>query len=111
MLDLNDHTIKTLPVSQVLQHDYPALRYVASLDKGDYLVPIFARLTGSEPGRVLLTFDRLVGDAAFIELMKAILNSLERATAGPSTSSSPLTSSRGTRRPPIPSTCSNADRR
>jgi hypothetical protein len=77
VLDLNDHTIKTLPVSEVLQHDYPALRYLASMDKDGYLVPIFARLTASERGRLLLTFDRLVEDTAFIDLMKQMLSRLE----------------------------------
>jgi hypothetical protein len=83
VLDLSDHTIKTLPVSEVFNHDYPALRYVASLDKEGYLVPIFARLTGSERGRLLLTFDRLVEDAAFIELMKTMLSRLEEGHRWP----------------------------
>jgi hypothetical protein len=83
VLDLSDHTIKTLPVSEVFNHDYPALRYVASLDKEGYLVPIFARLTGSERGRLLLTFDRLVEDGAFIELMKTMLSRLEEGHRWP----------------------------
>jgi hypothetical protein len=61
----------------VLQYDYPALRYLASMDKDGYLVPIFARLTGSERGRLLLTFDRLIEDTAFIDLMTTILSRLE----------------------------------
>ncbi len=83
VLDLNDHTIKTLPVAEVLQHDYPALRYLASMDKDGYLVPIFARLSGNERGSLLLTFDRLVEDTAFIDLMKAMLSRLERGHRWP----------------------------
>jgi hypothetical protein len=83
VLDLGDRTIKTLPVSEVLQHDHPAVRYLASMDKEGYVVPIFARLTGNERGRLLLTFDRLVEDIAFIDLMKATLSRLEQGHRWP----------------------------
>jgi hypothetical protein len=41
-------------------------------------VPIFARLSPGQAGRILLTFDQLVKDDAFIDLMKGILQKLER---------------------------------
>ncbi|MGC9467037.1 MAG: PEP/pyruvate-binding domain-containing protein [Anaerolineae bacterium] len=78
VIDLEERCLKTLPASEVIGHDYPALRYLASLDKGDYLVPIFARLPTSEAGRILLTFDQLVKDDHFIDLMKSVLQKLER---------------------------------
>ncbi len=78
VLDLKDHRMKTLPVDEVIQHDYPALRYLASLDKGGYIVPIFSRVTPSKGGRLIFTFDQLVKDARFIALMRRILKKLER---------------------------------
>jgi hypothetical protein len=78
VVDLNDNEMKTLSVQKVIQHDYPGLRYLASLDKGDYIAPIFARVPPSEKGRVLLTFDQLVKDRRFIQLMSEILGKLER---------------------------------
>ncbi|MBN1247595.1 MAG: hypothetical protein JXC32_08040, partial [Anaerolineae bacterium] len=78
VVDLNDNKMKTLPVQDVIKHDYPALRYLASLDKGDYIGPIFARVPPNEKGRVLLTFDQLVKDRHFIDLMNAVLGRLER---------------------------------
>ena len=78
VLDLNDNKMKSLPVRQVLGHDYPGIRYLASLDKGDYISPIFARIQPNEKGSVLLTFNQLVKDRHFIRLMRAILSKLER---------------------------------
>lgn len=78
VLDLKDHQMKTLPIDEVIGYDYPALRYLASLDKGGYIVPIFSRVTSSEGGRLIFTFDQLVKDNRFITLMKQILKKLER---------------------------------
>mgnify|MGYP001061799331 CR=1 FL=1 len=78
VLDLDDDKMKSLPVRQVLGYDYPGIRYLASLDKGDYISPIFARVPPNEKGSVLLTFNQLVKDRHFIRLMRAILSKLER---------------------------------
>ena len=78
VLDLDDNKMKSLPVRQVLGYDYPGIRYLASLDKGDYISPIFARLQPTDEGSVLLTFNQLVKDRHFIKLMRAILTKLER---------------------------------
>ncbi|MCD6284704.1 MAG: PEP/pyruvate-binding domain-containing protein [Anaerolineae bacterium] len=78
VLDLDDNKMKSLPVRQVLGFDYPGIRYLASLDKGDYISPIFARVPPTEKGGLLLTFNQLVKDRHFIKLMRAILSKLER---------------------------------
>ncbi len=78
VLDLKDNRMKTLPISEVIQHDYPELRYLATVDKGGYLVPIFARLSSSERGHLVFTFDQLVKDSRFIALMSSVLRKLER---------------------------------
>ncbi len=78
VLDLEDHRMKTVPVKRVIQHDFPGLRYLAALDRGDYIAPILARVPQSESNQLILTFDRLVQDQRFTTLMQAILNKLER---------------------------------
>jgi hypothetical protein len=81
VVDLEDNAFKTLPVAQVLDGDYPALRYVASLSQNDYLTPIISRLPAgvSDNGaRLILTFDYLTKDRRFVNLMHAILKKLER---------------------------------
>ena len=78
VLDLNDNALKTLPIGEVVQADYPALRYLASIDKGEYIAPIFSRLAPNEQGRLLITFERLTRDRGFTQLMRAVLERLER---------------------------------
>jgi hypothetical protein len=81
VVDLEDNAFKTLPVAEVLGGDYPGLRYVASLSKEDYLVPIISRLPADVSGNgyhVVLTFDYLTKDRRFVDLMHAILQKLER---------------------------------
>lgn len=77
VFDMNDNTFKTLPVSEVIGSDYPALRYIASLDKGEYISPIFARVSPKDAQHLVLTFDQLVQDGNFIDLMRTILAKLE----------------------------------
>jgi hypothetical protein len=78
LIDLKDNALKTLPVQEVIADDYPALRYVASVDKGDYFSPLISRLEAGDAGDLVLTFEQLSGDKQFIALAKTILKKLER---------------------------------
>ncbi len=78
LIDLEENTFKTLPVDEVLDENYPYLRYIASIDKGDYLQEIFSTAS-LEPGdRFVLTFDYLLKDHKFVKLMRTALMRLER---------------------------------
>ncbi len=83
VVDLEANKRVTLPVRDVLGDDYPALRYLASLDKGDYLAPIISRLDAGDTRTLILTFEQLTKDQNFITLMRTILKKLERALAWP----------------------------
>ncbi|MBN2002079.1 MAG: hypothetical protein JXA21_01880 [Anaerolineae bacterium] len=76
--DLRDNSIKTMAVRDVLSEDFPALRYLASLDKGDYFAPLIARPSHDESANLVLTFDQLTKDRTFLNLMQTILKKLER---------------------------------
>lgn len=78
LIDLRENTFKTLPVSQVLGSDYPALNYLVSVDKGGYLGPPLSRVDLSDARNLVLTFERLTQDQRFVTLIKAILKKLER---------------------------------
>jgi len=78
VVDIEANARVTLPVRDVIRDDYPALRYLASLDKGDYLAPIISRLDASDARDLVLTFEQLTGDRHFVALMQAILKKLER---------------------------------
>jgi hypothetical protein len=78
VVDLESNKMKTLPVYEVIKGDFPALRYLASLDKGDYMAPIITRISQTHSEDLVLTFDQLTQDKNFITLMRDILNKLER---------------------------------
>jgi hypothetical protein len=77
LIDLEDNAFKTLPVSQVLQADYPALRWLVSVDRGGYLKPMLYAEPGLRSRDMVLTFERLLGQTGFVPLMKALLRRLE----------------------------------
>lgn len=83
LIDLADNQLKTLPISEVLSVDYPSARFLASIDKGDYLQPMFSQSRDIDPEKMVLTFDYLFKDTALVPLMKAILKKLERRYGWP----------------------------
>ncbi|MFQ5419238.1 MAG: PEP/pyruvate-binding domain-containing protein [Anaerolineae bacterium] len=78
VIDLEDNEFKTLPVTEVLTHEFSFLRLIASIDKGDYLQDILSLggLTGDE--KFVLTFNGLTKDRKFIKLMRTAMMRLER---------------------------------
>ena len=83
LIDLADNQLKTLPISEVLSVDYPAVRFLASVDKGDYLQPMFSQSRDMDPQKLVLTFETLLKDTTLVPLMKAILKKLERRYGWP----------------------------
>jgi hypothetical protein len=89
LIDLADNELKTMPIGEVFQHfeargvDYPAVRFLASVDKGDYLQPMFSQSRDMDPQDLVLTFEALLKDTTLVPLMKAILKKLERRYGGP----------------------------
>jgi hypothetical protein len=77
VIDLAENSFKTLPVLEVLKPDYPYLRYIASLDKDDYLQNIVSLGAIDDSDRLVLTFDPLLKDPKFIDLMRTTLSRLE----------------------------------
>ncbi len=78
LLDLEDNRFRSLPVSEVVSDDYGFQRELFSLDRGDWIQPVFARSTALRPGELVLTFDYLLSETDFIPLMRAMLKKLER---------------------------------
>ncbi len=83
VLDLQDNTFKTLRVADVIGDDYPAIQYLASIDKGDYLQPIVALGGGLDADKMVLTFDNLLRNTSFVAIMRTILKKLGRAYKSP----------------------------
>ncbi len=83
LIDLSANELRTLPLSEVVDGDYPFVELLASVDEGDYIHTLPFRLSSLAPDRLVLTFDRLLGEGTFVPLMKAMLQKLERAYGRP----------------------------
>jgi hypothetical protein len=83
LVDLEENRFKTLPVTDVLKPDYPDLRYIASLDKGEYVQDIVSLGSLDKSDRFVLTFDYLTKDRNFVALMRTALTRLEKAYQTP----------------------------
>lgn len=78
LIDLEDNTFKSLPVEEVLNPRYPALRYLVQVDQGGYLVPLRSMLMDVQNDQIVLTFEGLLRRTPFAERMSHILRILER---------------------------------
>lgn len=87
VIDLEDNQFKTLPVRPVLEslmvNGYPDLRYIVSLDEGEYIRDLIAAGGHSEATNMLVTFDYLTKDRKFVKLMRTIMMRIEKAYGHP----------------------------
>ncbi|MBE7469336.1 MAG: phosphoenolpyruvate synthase [Anaerolineae bacterium] len=78
VIDLEENAFKTIPVSEILSSSFPGVQYLASVDEGDFVKPIFSLGTAIPPEKMVLTFDNLLKNTDFVKLMKTILKKLDR---------------------------------
>ncbi len=83
LIDLTANTTKTLPVTEVIGDDYPAIQHLVSLDTGDDVQPVISQGQKLPPAKMVLTFDHLLKHTNFVPLMKAILHKLEHVYETP----------------------------
>jgi hypothetical protein len=83
VFNLDENTLKTLPVADVLGPDFPHLDVIASVDRGDHLQPISAQTAVDPDDTFVLTFDALTRDARFVKLMRTALMQLQHAYQRP----------------------------
>lgn len=78
LLDLESNELLTRPVAQVMTHDDATLPYLVSVDRQDYIQPLFSDIRLLEMEELVLTFDGLLKKTEFVPQMKAILRRLEQ---------------------------------
>jgi Pyruvate phosphate dikinase, AMP/ATP-binding domain len=76
LVNLEQNTFATLPVTDFLDSDYPPLRWVASVDRGDVIVPMFALGLEPSPEHLVVTFDNLLQQSDLVPLLKGVLSTL-----------------------------------
>jgi hypothetical protein len=82
-IDLEHNQLTTVPVADVIRHDFPGLRYIASIADGDDLQPIHLADPRIPSDHYVITFDALLRNRAFVTLMRTILRKLEDAYKRP----------------------------
>ncbi|PIE81028.1 MAG: phosphoenolpyruvate synthase [Chloroflexi bacterium] len=83
VIDLEANVFKTMSVPELLDVDYPELRYIASEDKGEYLQELVSATPANSDIRFVLTFNYLTRDRNFIKLLRLALRRLEDAYKRP----------------------------
>ena len=76
LIDLENNSFTTLPLSEVLKPDYPYIRLLASVDKGSYVQPVYAPGTLRD-SKLVLTLSELLRNQEFVGLMRDVLGKLE----------------------------------
>lgn len=82
LIDLADNSFKTESVYDVLDPEYPPLRYLAQEDEDDYFLSIRSTVI-TDVRHLVLTFDDLMRRTPFADRMRVILRSLETAYHAP----------------------------
>ncbi|MFN8454200.1 MAG: PEP/pyruvate-binding domain-containing protein [Anaerolineae bacterium] len=76
VIDLEENTFKTIPVSEALITNFPGVQYLASVDEGDFVKPIFSLGANLPVEKMVLTFDSLLQHTNFPKIMRLILKKL-----------------------------------
>ncbi len=77
LICLETNALLTLPVQQVLDLNYPYLRFLFSRQDGDAIQEILAPGTLQSTDDLVLTFNYLTRDESFVRLMRTALRRLE----------------------------------
>jgi hypothetical protein len=78
VIDRKMKALRTVPASALLERDFPALPWLASVDRGDVITPLVSLGARHEPERMVLTFDAFLQRTEFIPLLREILSTLAR---------------------------------
>jgi hypothetical protein len=70
LIDLEANEFATVPIKDVLKVDYDPLRWIASINEDDTLLPLVSLGRNLTPDRFVLTFDNLLQRTDFVHLIK-----------------------------------------
>ncbi len=79
LIDLESNSFRTLPIVEVLNAEYEPLRYIAQMDHGGYFTPIRSRVLDGMSSNLVVTYDEFLKRTDFAEIMRDMLNVLEKA--------------------------------
>ena len=79
LLDLENNSIRSAPIHEILDAEYPALRFIAQISDEGYFSSLRSRLMEQDRGKLVLTFEDLLRRTPFAEHMRRFLQTLEKA--------------------------------
>jgi hypothetical protein len=77
VIDLEDNTLKTLPILDVLNSNYPALHLMTQLEQDGYFTTPVSRVMASDLPKLAITYDGLLRRTTFPGLLSRVLHILE----------------------------------
>lgn len=83
LINLESNKIETLPIQDVLTPRYAPLRYIAQIEKDDYMTPIRSNSLDGSLDQLVLTFQGVVQRTPLADRMRRILSILEEHYRGP----------------------------
>lgn len=78
LINLKENRFETRPTSDVLQYDYPPLRYIAQIDEGEFLSSLQTIQHDLPITQIVLTFDELFRRTKLASRFTRMLNLLEQ---------------------------------
>ncbi len=78
MIDMQANEFVTRSVRETIGRDYPALRWIASVDEDDTIMPILSLGPSVSPDRLIITFDNLLQRTDFASTLKEMLATLAK---------------------------------
>jgi len=79
LLDLDKNTLTSNPIHDILNADYPALRYIAQISDEGYFSSLRTRLMEQDRKKLVLTFEDLIRRTPFADRMRKYLQILEQS--------------------------------
>ncbi len=83
VINLRTNCLETVPVKEVLAGDFPSVRFLASVDKGDYITPMIYTDRSLDPRSLVITLEGLLTQTSFAAQLKTILKALELSYSHP----------------------------
>jgi hypothetical protein len=78
LIDMEANEFKTLPIHEVLQPEYPALRYLTQIEEEGYFSSLRGRVRTNEIDRLAITYTEYLRRTPFAKTMHSILRLLEK---------------------------------
>jgi len=77
VIDLQENSFRSLPVTEVLNPRYSVLRFLTQVDQGGYLMPVRSLILEGKANDLVFTFEEFLQRTPFADWMRRALKTLE----------------------------------